>query len=72
MVRKRSKTPTRMERKQKYILKKYYMLQEQIYNKNLNLYINVTNQDIVNERDKNKLDTIKNQILFLIRLAKLT
>ena len=72
MVRKRSKTPTRMERKQKYILKKYYMLQEQIYNKNLNLYANVTNEDIVNEKDNNKLNTIKNQILFLIQLAKLT
>ena len=72
MVRKRSKTPTRMERKQKYILKKYYMLQEKIHNNNLNLYVNVTNEDIVNERDKNKLNTIKNQILFLIRLAKLT
>lgn len=72
MVRKRSKTPTRIERKQKYILKQYYMLQEQIYNKNLNLYANVTNEDIVNEKDNNKLNTIKNQILFLIQLAKLT
>ena len=72
MVIKRSKTPTRIERKQKYLLKKYYMLQEQIYNKNLNLYANVTNEDIVNEKDNNKLNTIKNQILFLIQLAKLT
>ena len=72
MVRKRSKTPTRMERKQKYILKKYYMLQEKIHSNNLNLYVNVTNEDILQEKDKNKLNTIKNQILFLIRLAKLT
>ena len=72
MVRKRSKTPTRIERKQKYILKKYYMLQEKIHNNNLNLYVNVTNEDILQEKDKNKLNTIKNQILFLIRLAKLT
>lgn len=72
MVRKRSKTPTRIERKQKYILKKYYMLQEKIHNNNLNLYVNVTNEDILQEKDKNKLNMIKNQILFLIQLTKLT
>lgn len=72
MVRKRSKTPTRIERKQKYILKKYYVLQEKIHNNNLNLYVNVTNEDILQEKDNNKLNTIKNQILFLIQLAKLT
>ena len=48
------------------------MLQEKIHNNNLNLYVNVTNEDILQERDKNKLDTIKNQILFLIQLTKLT
>ena len=47
MVRKRSKTPTRIERKQNYILKKYYILQEKIYNNNLNIHVNVTDEDIL-------------------------
>jgi hypothetical protein len=72
MVRKRSKTPTRIERKQKYILKKYYMLTQKIHNNNLNIYVNVTDRDIVKEKDKDKLDSIKNHILFLIKLINLT
>jgi len=69
MVRKRSKTPTRIERKQKYLLKKYYTLQETIHNNNLNLYVNVTDENILKETSIDKLDSIKKQILFLIRLA---
>jgi hypothetical protein len=72
MVRKRSKTPTRIERKQKYILKKYYMLTQKIHNNNLNIYVNVTDRDIVKETNKDKLDSIKNHILFLIKLINLT
>ena len=71
MVRKRSKTPTRIERKQKYLLKKYYTLQETIHNNNLNLYVNVTDENILKETSINKLDSIKTQLLFLIRLANI-
>ena len=69
--RKRSKTPNRIERKQQYILKKYYTLCQIIYNKNLNLYVNVTKDQILKEVNKKKLDSIKNQLLFLIRLANI-
>lgn len=69
MVRKRSKTPTRIERKQKYLLKKYYTLQQKIHNNNLNLYVNVTYENISKETSIDKLDSIKKQILFLIQLA---
>lgn len=69
MVRKRSKTPTRIERKQNYILKKYYILQEKIYDNNLDIYVNVTDEDILKEKNVDKLDSIKCKILFLIRLA---
>jgi hypothetical protein len=69
MARKRSKTPTRIERKQKYLLKKYYTLQEKIHNNNLNLYVNVTYENISKETSIDKLDSIKKQILFLIQLA---
>ena len=71
MVRKRSKTPTRIERKQKYLLKKYYTLQQKIHNNNLNLYINVTYENISKETSIDKLDSIKKQILFLIQLANM-
>ena len=71
MVRKRSKTPTRIERKQKYLLKKYYTLQEKIHNNNLNLYVNVTDENILKETSIDKLDSIKTQLLFLIRLANM-
>ena len=71
MVRKRSKTPTRIERKQKYLLKKYYTLQETIHNNNLNLYVNVTDENILKETSIDKLDSIKTQLLFLIRLANM-
>ena len=71
MVRKRSKTPNKIERKQKYLLKKYYTLQEKIHNNDLNLYVNVTNEDILKETSIDKLDSIKTQLLFLIRLANM-
>ena len=71
MVRKRSKTPNKIERKQKYLLKKYYTLQEKIHNNNLNLYVNVTDENILKETSINKLDSIKTQLLFLIRLANI-
>lgn len=69
MVKKRSKTPSRIERKQKYLLKKYYTLQQKIHNNNLNLYVNITDENILKETNIDKLDTIKKKILFLIRLA---
>jgi hypothetical protein len=71
MVRKRSKTPNKIERKQKYLLKKYYTLQEKIHNNNLNLYVNVTDENILKETSIDKLDSIKTQLLFLIRLANM-
>ena len=71
-MRKRSKTPTKIQRKKKYILKKYYDLLNIISDKNLNLYVNISDNDITEEKNIEKLDPIKNQILFLIRLTKLT
>ena len=67
MVRKRTKTPTRIERKRKYILKKYDIL----YHKNFNFCVNFTRQQILNEIDKKKLNIIKKQLLFLIQLSKI-
>ena len=67
----RSKTPTRVERKQQYILKKFYKLTQIMHDKNLNLYVNVTEEQILKEENKKKLDSIKNQLLFLIRLANI-
>ena len=71
-MRKRSKTPTKIQRKKKYILKKYYDLLNIISDRNLNLYVNISDNDIIEEKNIEKLDSIKNQILFLIRLTKLT
>jgi hypothetical protein len=67
-MRKRPKTPTRIERKQKYIHKKYDILHKKLHCKNLNMPVNIIDTDILNEYDINKLDSIKKQILFLIQL----
>ena len=42
-----------------------------MHDKNLNLYVNVTEEQILKEENKKKLDSIKNQLLFLIRLANI-
>ena len=69
MVRKRPKTPTRIERKQNYILKKYHILKKKIDDNNLNLYVDVTDEDILKQINLEKLDSVKRKILFLTRLA---
>jgi|APSaa5957512535_1039671.scaffolds.fasta_scaffold541083_1 hypothetical protein len=69
MVRKRPKTPTRIERKQNYILKKYHILKKKIDDNNLNLYVDVTDEDILKQINLDKLDSVKHKILFLTRLA---